>query len=113
MKFVKGKSANKRGRPKGAQNKNTLEFKTALNDLLLDSSHKIQGWLDEAAKKDPARALDLFGKLAEYIYPKLSRNEAVIQSNVMIHNTPQDIELFGDLVKKVAADQSKNIAQKG
>ncbi len=72
-KFEKGKSGNINGRPAGISNKATSEFKEALNNLLKDCSPKIQEWIDAVASTDPSKALDHLGKLAEYVYPKLTR----------------------------------------
>jgi hypothetical protein len=38
---------------------------------------KIDGWLARVAKKNPAKAIDLYIKLIEYHIPKLSRQEIV------------------------------------
>ena len=35
----------------------------------------MQDWLDKVAKRDPAKALDLLARLAEFLVPKLSRSE--------------------------------------
>lgn len=77
MKYKKGKSGNPKGRPKGSVDKKSAEFKQALNDMLRESSPKIQKWIDRIARNDPARALDHICRLAEYVYPKLSRQEMV------------------------------------
>lgn len=63
------------GRVKGTPNKLTSEFKEAVNKLLWTASPKMVGWIDRIAVDDPARALDLISKLAEYAYPKLSRSD--------------------------------------
>lgn len=75
MTFEAGKSGNPSGRPKGASDKKTSEFKAALNKLLEDASPKLQAWLEEVAKDDPAKALDHLCRLAEYVHPKLARSE--------------------------------------
>lgn len=75
--YVKGQSGNPVGKPFGTKNKVTNEFKVALNNLLKESSPKIQKWLDHVAAEDPGRALDCLCKLAEYIHPKLARQEHV------------------------------------
>lgn len=63
------------GRPKGLQNKTTMQFKEALNNLLENCAPKMLDWIERVSEGDPAKALDLTSKLAEYIYPKLSRSE--------------------------------------
>ncbi len=68
------------GRPKGLQNKATVEFKEAINRLLDHAQPHIINWLKRVAKTDPARALDLIAKLAEYAHPKLSRSEVKVEA---------------------------------
>lgn len=69
------------GRPKGVPNKATTEFRETITRLLEDNSANIGGWLAQVAegsgdtKADPAKALDLLAKLAEFAAPKLGRME--------------------------------------
>lgn len=67
--------ANLTGRPKGVPNKVTTAFKDTVRMLLEDNAENVSEWLSRVAEKDPARALDLLSKLAEYAAPKLSRVE--------------------------------------
>lgn len=69
------------GRQKGVTNKVTAEFRETVRRLLEDNSENFGRWLTlvaegdgtENGKPDPAKALDLITKLAEYAAPKLSR----------------------------------------
>ena len=69
------------GRPKGCQNKVTVEFKQTVQKLLDDNRENVARWLalvaegdgTDSCKPDPGRALDLMAKLAEYAAPKLAR----------------------------------------
>lgn len=69
------------GKPKGATNKVTREFKATVQRLLEDNADNVGRWLIQVAegdgenKPDPAKALDLLSKLAEYAAPKLNRTE--------------------------------------
>lgn len=70
------------GRVKGTPNHATLEFKTAVTQLLDRNRDNLARWLALVAdgdgadmKPDPAKALDLVSRLAEYAYPKLARSE--------------------------------------
>ena len=65
------------GRPKGIPNKATMRFREALNNLLEQCAPQMIGWIERVSQNDPAKALDLMSKLAEYIYPKLSRSEII------------------------------------
>lgn len=71
------------GRPKGSPNKATKEFRQTVTKLLEDNSENVGRWLmivaegdgTESIKPDPAKALDLLAKLAEFASPKLARTE--------------------------------------
>ena len=70
------------GRPKGIPNKATTAFRETVTRLLEGNSENVAIWLDQVAtgggdpdKADPAKALDLLAKLAEFAAPKLSRAE--------------------------------------
>lgn len=71
------------GRVLGTPNKGTVEFRATVTALLSDNAANVAVWLREVAtghgtiKADPARALDLLAKLAEYAAPKLNRTEVV------------------------------------
>jgi len=86
------------GRQKGVQNKVTREFRGIVQDLIDENADNVRVWLNQVANgvpgeyrdrpdgggrdvvrhpiaADPARAVDLIGRLAEYVAPKLTRTE--------------------------------------
>ena len=69
------------GRPKGSVNKATTEFRQTVTQLLDDNRENVGVWLAQVAdgsgdtKADPAKALDLLARLAEFAAPKLARME--------------------------------------
>lgn len=63
------------GRPKGVPNKVTREFRETVRKLLEDNADNVAIWLKEVAADDPAKALDMLAKLAEFAAPKLGRIE--------------------------------------
>ena len=73
------------GRPKGSQNKVNQEFRETVRKLLEDNAENVAAWLEQVAtgghgaNPDPAKALDLLAKLAEFAAPKLGRVEHVGQ----------------------------------
>lgn len=79
--FVKGDP--RAGRPKGVPNRVTAEFRETVQMLLDENRGNVCRWLtlvaegdgSDSGKPDPARALDLLSKLAEYAAPKLGRVE--------------------------------------
>lgn len=80
---MKGKKTG--GRQKGAPNKVTAEFRETVRLLLEENSENVGRWLtlvaegdgSDNSKPDPAKALDLLAKLAEFAAPKLGRVEHV------------------------------------
>ncbi|MFT4197506.1 MAG: hypothetical protein QM601_06280 [Pseudoxanthomonas sp.] len=61
------------GRQPGTPNRVTSDIREALKQLLEQAAPKMAGWLERVAAEDPAKALDLALKAAEYAVPKLSR----------------------------------------
>ena len=69
------------GRVKGTPNKVNREFRETVRKLLDDNADNVGTWITQVAqghgenKADPAKALDLLAKLAEFAAPKLGRIE--------------------------------------
>jgi hypothetical protein len=89
------------GRQPGSANKVTREFRETVRKLLEDNSDNVSRWLTlvaegdgtDSGKPDPAKALDLMAKLAEYAAPKLNRTEHVGDGGGPVK---QDVRLIFD-----------------
>lgn len=52
-----------------------MDVRKAFASLLESAAPKLERWLIRVAKKDPAKALDVIAKLAEFHVPKLAKLE--------------------------------------
>ena len=73
---------NRNGRKPGTPHKATKTFRETITKLLSDNSANVGVWLERVSEDDPAKALDLLAKLAEYAAPKLSKVEQTIEGNI-------------------------------
>lgn len=64
-----------KGRPKGAVNRATRDVRAAVAEIAQNNVQNVQKWLERTARKQPARALQLYLDLIEYHVPKLARTE--------------------------------------
>jgi hypothetical protein len=85
-KFEKGHTPpRKAGRPPGSVSKVNQEFRATVQQLLDKNTDNVALWLEKVAngdpendvKADPAKALDLLIKIADFAAPKLARMEHV------------------------------------
>ena len=67
--------SNLNGRPKGVQNKATVEFKEAVTNMISYATPQMVKWLEKIAKKNPEKALEMVYKFAQFGYPLLARTE--------------------------------------
>jgi hypothetical protein len=72
--FKKGNQLGK-GRPKGTQNKTSMEAKSIINRIVDKSLEWAEEDIEKLRKKDPIRAFELAMKLMDYAYPKLKSIE--------------------------------------
>lgn len=63
------------GRPKGSKNKATQAAREAIAAFVDGNAHRLAGWLDDMAEKDPEIAFKAFMSVVEYHIPKLARSE--------------------------------------
>ena len=88
------------GRIAGTPNKVTSEFRETVRKLLEANTENIGVWLDSVAEgeaehgraPDPARALDIVAKLAEFAVPKLARAEYTGAQNSPVRPTSIKVE---------------------
>ena len=76
----KGQTGNPNGRKPGSQNKATIEFKEAVNNLISFATPQMVDWLTKVAKDDPNKALDHVYKFAQFGYPLQSRSDTTLSS---------------------------------
>jgi len=81
MPFKRNEISNPKGRPKGSQNKDTKDIRAAFQLLIEKNLPKLEAWLTEIAKKNPAKAMDMVIKLSEYTIPKLKSIEIDLQTD--------------------------------
>jgi len=63
------------GSRKGVPNKVTREAREVFTEFVQRNALQAQKLWERVSKKDPARALELLAKLAEFALPKLARTE--------------------------------------
>lgn len=83
------------GRKAGVPNKVTTEFRATIQKLLDDNRENVSEWLSKVATEDPAKALDLLAKLAEFAAPKLSRTEVTGKDGKEIPAPTVTVHLVG------------------
>jgi hypothetical protein len=66
------------GRKKGTPNKITRDVREGIRIALEENRDQLRPWFKRVGKNDPARALTIFGQMAEYVTPKLQRQEKTI-----------------------------------
>lgn len=74
---VGGSAGNRgKGRKPGVPNKATANAREAIGRFVDANAHRVQGWLDEIAKEEGARAAyQCYCEFLEYHIPKLARTE--------------------------------------
>ena len=81
MPFQKGKKKTG-GKVKGVPNKATHNAREAIALFVDGNAHRLEGWLDQIAAKDPKQAFDCFQSVIEYHIPKLARTEGDLNVKV-------------------------------
>ena len=89
MTFIKGKSGNPTGRPKGAEGRVTKEAKNLFKDFISNNQENLQTDYDKLRRKHPERALEVLMRVAEFVYPKLSRTAVTDGDGNKLFVTPE------------------------
>ncbi len=63
------------GRKAGTPNKTTSEIREAFNELVSSKLPELSKWLNEVARENPEKALEIVIKFSDFIIPKLQRTE--------------------------------------
>ena len=63
------------GRQKGTPNKTTNDVRKAIALFAENNVHKLEEWLDDVSRDNPAKAAEIYLRVLEYHIPKLSRAE--------------------------------------
>lgn len=88
------------GRTIGTPNKTTSEIRQAFNELISSKLPELSTWLDDVAKDNPEKALDIIIKFSDFIIPKLQRTEISIDPTRLM--TPEQRKTrIDELTKKL------------
>lgn len=63
------------GRREGTPNKTTTEVREAFQELISGNLDSMNEWIEQVAKDNPAKALELLLKMSDFILPRLNRVE--------------------------------------
>jgi len=63
------------GSRKGVPNRATRDVRAAIALFAETNADRLQAWLDDIAKENPAKAAELYVRVLEYHIPKLARTE--------------------------------------
>ena len=88
MPFKPGQSGNPLGRPKGGHNAKTTAIQAAYVDLINNNIGRVQSWLEEVAREDPAKALDILIRLSPFVIPKKTEADITIDNPIKIIMPP-------------------------
>ncbi len=99
---MKGRTNNPNGRPKGAVNKNTIEMRQWIKNLLDDNREQL---INDFKKLDPADRWRVTEKLIQYVTPKMQAVEAAIDINAL---TDEQIDVVvSELYSKITPENGE------
>ena len=71
MPFNSKTASNAGKKSKRGRSKTTIELQNSFNIILSNNLENLESWLNEVAKKEPAKALDLILKMSSFVMPKM------------------------------------------
>lgn len=80
MPFVKGKSGNEKGKPKGVKSGKTLILDTFCQDIIEGGIERFNDSMNKLAEKNPKMYVDAYLSLLEYVKPKLARHDTTVDT---------------------------------
>ena len=78
--FQKGQSGNPSGRAKGAKDKVKADTKEAFQSLVEGNLKNVEKWIKEVATENPAKALDIILRMAEFFIPKMKSTDVKLEA---------------------------------
>lgn len=103
MPAIKGEVLNPKGRG-NSPNKTTKEIREAYTKLISSKIGKFEKWIDEIAEDNPEKAMRLIIDLSNYVIPKISQNNIIVEedTNIVDYSKLSEDELikFKELLSK-------------
>jgi len=103
MGFVKGKSGNPQGKQKGVKSGKTLILETFCTDIIEGGIERFNESMNTLAEKNPAKFVDSYLALLEYVKPKLSRQDVNLDAKGELSIIWQEQRTYEDNTDKGAS----------
>ena len=101
--FIKGEST---GRPKGTPNKKTLVLETFCTDIIEGGIERFNESMNILADKNPAKFVDSYLALLEYVKPKLSRQDVNVDAKGELSIKWEEIRTYDVSHKEIKENNS-------
>ena len=95
--FKKGEAT---GRPKGTPNRKTLVLETFCTDIIEGGIERFNESMNTLAEKNPAKFVDSYLALLEYVKPKLSRQDVNLDAKGELSIVWQEQRTYEDNTDK-------------